>query len=139
MEEKEFYYARLTVYMFSRNKIKMDYSCVPVTVSRCAFGEPIELKSSVSDEKFDIHRMKIDTYYLGEISFKNRVIAMIGELKESRKQGKVKTIAILAQSPDIEKGEAYLKDWLFEDFKKVFWWKRKYHRFLNLKRSMGQI
>lgn len=139
MEEKEFYYARLTVYKFSRNKIKMDYSCIPVTVSRCAFGEPTELKSSVSDEKIDIRKMKIDTYYLGSNSFEKKSIVQIGSLTESGKEGQAKTVAILAESPDIESGEKYLKDWLFEDFKKRFWWRKKYIRLLRAKRSQGQI
>lgn len=139
MEEKEFYYARLTVYTFSKSKIKMDYSCIPVTVTRCAFGEPTELKSAVSEEKFDIRRMKIDTYYLGNSSFEKRSIIQIGSLTESRKEGQAKTVAILAESPDIESGEKFLKDWLFEDFRKRFWWRKKYIRFLNAKRTQEQI
>lgn len=135
MNDKLYYFLRLTVYQYDKKKIKMDFSCVPVDVLKENYGVPTELQSQVSEEKIDISKMTFNKCFLeGQVKYDKKKPLYLGKIDGKEKEGKAKKVAILVISPNMEiENEKIMKTWLLETFRRDFWYKRSYIKFLNKK------
>ncbi len=135
MNDKLYYFLRLTVYQYDKKKTKMDFSCVPVDVLKENYGVPTELQSQVSEEKIDISKMIFNKCFLeGQVKYDKKKPLYLGKIDGKEKEGKAKKVAILVISPNMEiENEKIMKTWLLETFRRDFWYKRSYIKFLNKK------
>lgn len=132
------YFLQLTVYQYDKNKTKMDYSVIPVTVIGLDNnGLPTLLKSGVSEEKIDVSKMLFtDDFYNQE--FDNSTI-LCGEIHDKKKEGKAVKTSILVSSPYGLEREDVMKSWLKQFFRKRWFYKFKYLKFLKKKESLSQF
>lgn len=105
------YLARLSVYKFSRKKMKCDYSIIPVEIKEG------KVYSQVSKETLD---------YKGEKWF-------------NRKEHSFKEICIIFNCNDFEAQEDFLRRQAIKEFKKHFIFSFKHKKFLDKKISYGQL
>ena len=136
------YFLQLTVYQYDKNKIKMDYSVIPVTFKEYGKnGLPISLKSEVSDEVIDIKHMLFSDTFLSrdyQESLKDSLV-YLGEVHDKKKEGKAVKTSILVYSPHGLEKENVMKSWLKQFFRKRWFYKFKYLKFLKKKESLSQF
>ena len=120
------YFLQLTVYQYNKKKIKMDYSCIPVKLK--SFENPITLFSEVSDEKIDVSKAKFRA--------KNDIIC---SKSEKQKEGQAVKTYIVVQSINGLEDEERMKKELLKIFKRRWFYKIKYIKFINKKLSMRQL
>ena len=142
MKDDNLYFLQLTVYQYDKNKIKMDYSVIPVTFKEYGKnGLPISLKSEVSDEVIDIKYMLFSDTFLDrdyQKAFEDSLV-YLGEIHDKKKEGKaVKTSILVYSSHGLEREEV-MKSWLKQFFKKRWFYKFKYLKFLKKKESLSQF
>lgn len=142
MKNDNLYFLQLTVYQYDKNKIKMDYSVIPVTFKEYGKnGLPISLKSEVSDEVIDIKYMLFSDTFLDrdyQEAFKDSLV-YLGEIHDKKKEGKaVKTSILVYSSHGLER-EDVMKSWLKQFFRKRWFYKFKYLKFLKKKESLSQF
>lgn len=142
MKNDNLYFLQLTVYQYDKNKIKMDYSVIPVTFKEYGKnGLPISLKSEVSDEVIDIKYMLFSDTFLDrdyQEVFEDSLV-YLGEIHDKKKEGKaVKTSILVYSSHGLEK-EDVMKSWLKQFFRKRWFYKFKYLKFLKKKESLSQF
>lgn len=142
MKDDNLYFLQLTVYQYDKNKIKMDYSVLPVTFKEYGKnGLPISLKSEVSDEVIDIKYMLFSDTFLDrdyQEAFKDSLV-YLGEIHDKKKEGKaVKTSILVYSSHGLER-EDVMKSWLKQFFRKRWFYKFKYLKFLKKKESLSQF
>ena len=145
MKDDNLYYLQLTVYQYDKNKTKMDYSIIPVTFKDYDEGGlPISLKSGVSDEVINIENMLFSDSLLDEDYCKEEYddrIIHLGEVHDKKKEGKAVKTSILVYNPwglGAEEEEV-MKRWLKHFFKKRWFYKFKYLKFLKKKESLKQF
>lgn len=136
MITKNLYLLRLTVYQYDKKKTKMDYSCIPVTVFEAAKNIPTCLKSEVSDEKIKVDKMFFHNAYL---DYEDSPLFVAGEEHSKKKEGKAVTTSVLFYSRKDLDEEELMKTWLFKLFKRRWFYKRKYIKFINKKILMKQF
>ena len=138
MKDDNLYFLQLTVYQYDKNKTKMDYSVIPVTVIGLDNnGLPTLLKSGVSEEKIDVSKMLFtDVFYNQE--FDNSTV-LCGEIHDKKKEGKAVKTSILVSSPYGLEKEDVMKSWLKQFFRKRWFYKFKYLKFLKKKESLNQF
>lgn len=142
MKDDNLYFLQLTVYQYDKNKIKMDYSVIPVTFKEYGKnGLPISLKSEVSDEVIDIKYMLFSDTFLDrdyQEAFEDSLV-YLGEIHDKKKEGKaVKTSILVYSSHGLER-EDVMKSWLKQFFRKRWFYKFKYLKFLKKKESLSQF
>lgn len=142
MKDDNLYFLQLTVYQYDKNKIKMDYSVIPVTFKEYGKnGLPISLKSEVSDEVIDIKYMLFSDTFLDrdyQEAFKDSLV-YLGEIHDKKKEGKaVKTSILVYSSHGLER-EDVMKSWLKQFFRKRWFYKFKYLKFLKKKENLSQF
>lgn len=138
MKDNNLYFLQLTVYQYDKNKIKMDYSVIPVTFKEYGKnGLPISLKSGVSDEVIDIKYMLFSNTFLEE-AFEDSLV-YLGEIHDKKKEGKAVKTSILVYSPYGLEREDVMKSWLKIIFRKRWFYKFKYLKFLKKKESLSQF
>lgn len=142
MKNDNLYFLQLTVYQYDKNKIKMDYSVIPVTFKEYGKnGLPISLKSEVSDEVIDIKYMLFSDTFLDrdyQEAFEDSLV-YLGEIHDKKKEGKaVKTSILVYSSHGLEK-EDVMKSWLKQFFRKRWFYKFKYLKFLKKKENLSQF
>ena len=142
MKDDNLYFLQLTVYQYDKNKIKMDYSVIPVTFKEYGKnGLPISLKSEVSDEVIDIKYMLFSDTFLDrdyQEAFEDSLV-YLGEIHDKKKEGKAVRTSILVYSPYGLEREDIMKSWLKQFFKKRWFYKFKYLKFLKKKESLSQF
>lgn len=144
MKDNDLYFLQLTVYQYDKNKIKMDYSIIPVTFKDYDdSGLPISLKSGVSDEVIDIKYMLFSDTFLNrdyQEAFGDSLV-YLGEIHDKKKEGKAVKTSILVYNPwgleDEE--EDVMKRWLKHFFRKRWFYKFKYLKFLKKKEELNQF
>lgn len=99
------YYSKLTVYKFSKGKLKIDYSTIPITIESFKDGKPEVIASEVSDQKITLNKKP---YF---------------KVKDSY------TVSLISEEFD----ESKIVKTLQENFNKHFWYKFGYKKFLNNK------
>ena len=136
MKDDNLYFLQLTVYQYDKNKIKMDYSVIPVTFKEYGKnGLPISLKSEVSDEVIDIKYMLFSDTFLDrdyQEAFEDSLV-YLGEIHDKKKEGKAVKTSILVYSPHGLEKEDVMKSWLKQFFRKRWFYKFKYLKFLKKK------
>lgn len=142
MKDDNLYFLQLTVYQYDKNKIKMDYSIIPVTFKEYGKnGLPISLKSEVSDEVIDIKYMLFSDTFLDrdyQEAFEDS-LAYLGEIHDKKKEGKAVKTSILVYSLHGLEREEVMKNWLKQFFRKRWFYKFKYLKFLKKKESLNQF
>ena len=142
MKNDNLYFLQLTVYQYDKNKIKMDYSVIPVTFKEYGKnGLPISLKSEVSDEIIDIKYMLFSDTFLDrdyQEAFEDSLV-YLGEIHDKKKEGKAVKTSILVYSPHGLEKEDVMKSWLKQFFRKRWFYKFKYLKFLKKKESLSQF
>ena len=142
MKDDNLYFLQLTVYQYDKNKTKMDYSVIPVTFKEYEKnGLPISLKSEVSDEVIDIKHMLFSDAFLSrdyQESLKDSLV-YLGEVHDKKKEGKAVKTSILVYSPHGLEREDVMKSWLKQFFRKRWFYKFKYLKFLKKKESLNQF
>lgn len=142
MKDDNLYFLQLTVYQYDKNKIKMDYSVIPVTFKEYGKnGLPISLKSEVSDEVIDIKYMLFSDTFLDrdyQEAFEDSLV-YLGEIHDKKKEGKAVKTSILVYSPHGLEREEVMKNWLKQFFRKRWFYKFKYLKFLKKKESLSQF
>lgn len=142
MKDDNLYFLQLTVYQYDKNKIKMDYSIIPVTFKEYGKnGLPISLKSEVSDEVIDIKYMLFSDTFLDrdyQEAFKDSLV-YLGEIHDKKKEGKAVKTSILVYSLHGLEREEVMKNWLKQFFRKRWFYKFKYLKFLKKKESLNQF
>lgn len=142
MKDDNLYFLQLTVYQYDKNKIKMDYSVIPVTFKEYGKnGLPISLKSEVSDEVIDIKYMLFSDTFLDrdyQEVFEDSLV-YLGEIHDKKKEGKAVKTSILVSSPYGLEKEDVMKSWLKQFFRKRWFYKFKYLKFLKKKESLSQF
>ena len=142
MKDDNLYFLQLTVYQYYKNKIKMDYSVIPVTFKEYGKnGLPISLKSEVSDEVIDIKYMLFSDTFLDrdyQEAFEDSLV-YLGEIHDKKKEGKAVKTSILVYSPHGLEKEDVMKSWLKQFFRKRWFYKFKYLKFLKKKESLSQF
>ena len=139
MKDDNLYFLQLTVYQYDKNKIKMDYSVIPVTFKEYGKnGLPISLKSEVSDEVIDIKYMLFSDTFLNR-DYQEDSSVLLGEIHDKKKEGKAAKTSILVYSPFGLEREDVMKSWLKHFFKKRWFYKFKYLKFLKKKESLSQF
>lgn len=142
MKDDNLYFLQLTVYQYDKNKIKMDYSIIPVTFKEYGKnGLPISLKSEVSDEVIDIKYMLFSDTFLDrdyQEAFKDSLV-YLGEIHDKKKEGKAVKTSILVYSLHGLEREEVMKNWLKQFFRKRWFYKFKYLKFLKKKESLSQF
>lgn len=142
MKDDNLYFLQLTVYQYDKNKIKMDYSVIPVTFKEYGKnGLPISLKSEVSDEVIDIKYMLFSDTFLDkdyQEVFEDSLVCL-GEIHDKKKEGKAVKTSILVYSPHGLEKEDVMKSWLKQFFRKRWFYKFKYLKFLKKKESLSQF
>jgi hypothetical protein len=144
MKDNDLYFLQLTVYQYDKNKTKMDYSIIPVTFKDYDdSGLPISLKSGVSDEVIDIKYMLFSDTFLNrdyQEVFGDSLV-YLGEIHDKKKEGKAVKTSILVYNPwgleDEE--EDVMKRWLKHFFRKRWFYKFKYLKFLKKKEELNQF
>lgn len=142
MKDDDLYFLQLTIYQYDKNKIKMDYSIIPVTFQKMSeYGIPKVLKSGVSDETIDIDNMLFDYDFVDRDfdTIKIGSTMFCGEIHDKKKEGKVIRTSILVYSPKGLEEEETLKRWLKTIFKRRWFYKIKYLKFLKKKESLNQF
>lgn len=142
MKDDNLYFLQLTVYQYDKNKIKMDYSVIPVTFKEYGRnGLPISLKSEVSDEVIDIKYMLFSDTFLSRDYQEGFIDSLmyLGEIHDKKKEGKAVKTSILVYSPYGLEKEDVMKNWLKQLFRKRWFYKFKYLNFLNKKESLSQF
>ena len=142
MKDDNLYFLQLTVYQYDKNKIKMDYSVIPVTFKEYGRnGLPISLKSEVSDEIIDIKYMLFSDTFLSRDYQEGFIDSLmyLGEIHNKKKEGKAVKTSILVSSPYGLEREDVMKSWLKQFFRKRWFYKFKYLNFLNKKESLSQF
>jgi hypothetical protein len=144
--ENEYYFLQLTVYQYDKNKIKMDYSVIPVTVTDLdRNGLPAALKSGVSEEKIDVSKMLFTDDFINMVYQKDTNVSctdctmLCGEIHDKKKEGKAVKTSILVYSPYGLEREDAMKDWLKHFFRKRWFYKFKYLKFLKKKENLNQF
>ena len=126
-EDEEYSLGMLTVYQYSKNKIKCDYSIIPVSWD---YNNNAFLQSGVSKEKISIEGFKVS---------KNPFCLPADFIKfDKQKEGDGCKVSILAYG-SLEVVENRILTKLYKEFKKHFWYKFKYKKFLDKKKNMRQI
>lgn len=142
MKDDNLYFLQLTVYQYDKNKIKMDYSVMPVTFKEYEKnGLPISLKSEVSDEVIDIKYMLFSNTFLNrdyQEAFEDSLV-YLGEIHDKKKEGKAVKTSILVYSLHGLEKEDVMKSWLKQFFRKRWFYKFKYLKFLKKKESLSQF
>lgn len=142
MKDDNLYFLQLTVYQYDKNKIKMDYSVIPVTFKEYGKnGLPISLKSEVSDEVIDIKYMLFSDTFLDrdyQEAFEDSLV-YLGEIHDKKKEGKAVKTSILVYSLHGLEREEVMKNWLKQFFRKRWFYKFKYLKFLKKKESLSQF
>ena len=142
MKNDNLYFLQLTVYQYDKNKIKMDYSVIPVTFKEYGKnGLPISLKSEVSDEVIDIKYMLFSDTFLDkdyQEAFEDSLV-YLGEIHDKKKEGKAVKTSILVYSPHGLEKEDVMKSWLKQFFRKRWFYKFKYLKFLKKKENLNQF
>ena len=142
MKNDNLYFLQLTVYQYDKNKIKMDYSVIPVIFKEYGKnGLPIYLKSEVSDEVIDIKYMLFSDTFLDkdyQEAFEGSLV-YLGEIHDKKKEGKAVKTSILVYSPHGLEKEDVMKSWLKQFFRKRWFYKFKYLKFLKKKESLSQF
>ncbi len=142
MKNDNLYFLQLTVYQYDKNKIKMDYSVIPVTFKEYEKnGLPISLKSEVSDEVIDIKYMLFSDTFLNrdyQETFEDSLV-YLGEIHDKKKEGKAVKTSILVYSLHGLEKEDIMKSWLKQFFRKRWFYKFKYLKFLKKKESLNQF
>ena len=142
MKDDNLYFLQLSVYQYDKNKIKMDYSVIPVTFKEYGKnGLPISLKSEVSDEVIDIKYMLFSDTFLDrdyQEAFEDSLV-YLGEIHDKKKEGKAVKTSILVYSPHGLEKEDVMKSWLKQFFRKRWFYKFKYLKFLKKKESLSQF
>lgn len=142
MKNDNLYFLQLTVYQYDKNKIKMDYSVIPVTFKEYGKnGLPVSLKSEVSDEVIDIKYMLFSDTFLDkdyQEAFEDSLV-YLGEIHDKKKEGKAAKTSILVYSPHGLEKEDVMKSWLKQFFRKRWFYKFKYLKFLKKKESLSQF
>lgn len=142
MKDDNLYFLQLTVYQYDKNKIKMDYSVIPVTFKEYGKnGLPISLKSEVSDEVIDIKYMLFSDTFLDrdyQEAFEDSLV-YLGEIHDKKKEGKAVKTSILVYSPYGLEKEDVMKSWLKQFFRKRWFYKFKYLKFLKKKENLNQF
>lgn len=142
MKDDNLYFLQLTVYQYDKNKIKMDYSVMPVTFKEYEKnGLPISLKSEVSDEVIDIKYMLFSDTFLNrdyQETFEDSLV-YLGEIHDKKKEGKAVKTSILVYSLHGLEKEDVMKSWLKQFFRKRWFYKFKYLKFLKKKESLSQF
>lgn len=142
MKDDNLYFLQLTVYQYDKNKIKMDYSVIPVTFKEYGKnGLPISLKSEVSDEVIDIKYMLFSDTFLDrdyQEAFEDSLV-YLGEIHDKKKEGKAVKTSILVYSLHGLEREEVMKSWLKQFFRKRWFYKFKYLKFLKKKESLSQF
>lgn len=142
MKDDNLYFLQLTVYQYDKNKIKMDYSVIPVTFKEYGKnGLPISLKSEVSDEVIDIKYMLFSDTFLDrdyQEAFEDSLM-YLGEIHDKKKEGKAVKTSILVYSPHGLEREEVMKSWLKQFFRKRWFYKFKYLKFLKKKEILSQF
>lgn len=142
MKNDNLYFLQLTVYQYDKNKIKMDYSVIPVTFKEYGKnGLPISLKSEVSDEVIDIKYMLFSDTFLDrdyQEAFEDSLV-YLGEIHDKKKEGKAVKTSILVYSPHGLEKEDVMKSWLKQFFRKRWFYKFKYLKFLKKKENLSQF
>ena len=142
MKNDNLYFLQLTVYQYDKNKIKMDYSVIPVTFKEYGKnGLPISLKSEVSDEVIDIKHMLFSDTFLDrdyQEAFEDSLV-YLGEIHDKKKEGKAVKTSILVYSPHGLEKEDVMKSWLKQFFRKRWFYKFKYLKFLKKKENLSQF
>ena len=142
MKDDNLYFLQLTVYQYDKNKIKMDYSVMPVTFKEYEKnGLPISLKSEVSDEVIDIKYMLFSDTFLDrdyQEAFEDSLV-YLGEIHDKKKEGKAVKTSILVYSLHGLEKEDVMKSWLKQFFRKRWFYKFKYLKFLKKKESLNQF
>ena len=144
MKDNDLYFLQLTVYQYDKNKIKMDYSIIPVTFKDYDdSGLPVSLKSGVSDEVINIKYMLFSDTFLNrdyQETFGDSLV-YLGEIHDKKKEGKAVKTSILVYNPwgleDEE--EDVMKRWLKHFFRKRWFYKFKYLKFLKKKEELNQF
>lgn len=142
MKDDNLYFLQLTVYQYDKNKIKMDYSVIPVTFKEYGRnGLPISLKSEVSDEIIDIKYMLFSDTFLSRDYQEGFIDSLmyLGEIHDKKKEGKAVKTSILVYSPHGLEREDVMKSWLKQFFRKRWFYKFKYLKFLKKKESLSQF
>lgn len=142
MKDDNLYFLQLTIYQYDKNKIKMDYSVIPVTFKEYGKnGLPISLKSEVSDEVIDIKHMLFSDTFLDrdyQEAFEDSLV-YLGEIHDKKKEGKAVKTSILVYSPHGLEKEDVMKSWLKQFFRKRWFYKFKYLKFLKKKENLNQF
>ena len=142
MKDDNLYFLQLTVYQYDKNKIKMDYSVMPVTFKEYEKnGLPISLKSEVSDEVIDIKYMLFSDTFLNrdyQETFEDSLV-YLGEIHDKKKEGKAVKTSILVYSLHGLEKEDVMKSWLKQFFRKRWFYKFKYLKFLKKKENLSQF
>lgn len=107
------YLFRLSVYNYSKKKIKMDYSVIPITID----PKTLKAKSEVSNEEIDISDFKPG--YKDSLNVR------------CFKKNKVYNVNVIEIVSDIEHEEKAAMKECFETFYKAFPFKFKYKKFLK--------
>ena len=124
--ERKYLLATLDVYTYNENKIKCDYYCIPVI--------PIEKdwKSEVSNDTLSSKDFKWTEV------FKNKEVINDFNMVKFRKKDGHFTVSLIMYG-DLEHDEQMALRKLYYLFNKHFWYKSKYRKFLDKKKSLGQI
>lgn len=143
-KEEGFYFLQLTIYQYDKNKIKMDYSVMPVSFKEVDYeGMPTILKSEVSDETIDIKKMLFTEDFVYKDYYKtvsySDCTMLCGEIHDKKKEGKAIKTSILVYSPHGLEKENVMKGWLKKLFKGRWFYKFKYLKFLKKKESLNQF
>ena len=144
MKDDNLYLMQLTVYQYDKTKTKMDYSVIPVTFKEYGKnGLPISLKSGVSEEVINIDSMLFSNTFLDrdyQESFGDSLV-YLGEIHDKKKEGKAVKTSILVYNPlGLEdKKEEIMKRWLKHFFRKRWFYKFKYLKFLKKKERLNQF
>lgn len=119
MKKDEYTLAMLTVYQYSKNKVKCDYSIIPVSRNFNGDWQSGVSKEIIANDGFRL----MDSGY---IKF------------DKQKEGDGCKVSIITTG-SIEEVENEMLKKLYKEFTKHFWYKLKYKKFLNKKKRLGQI
>lgn len=144
MENKgEYFLAELTVYQYSENKIKCDYSVIPITIACNKL--PIVAKSGVSDSTIEINRFNLskdfcDAIYSGEFrDCEPPFPYVVGTKLTFEKEGKGKKVSVIYKTDDLEQDDPLFRKDLVKRFNWAFPFAFKYKKFLKKKIKLNQI
>lgn len=144
MENKgEYFLGQLTLYQYDKNKIKCDYSIIPITINCNKL--PLTAKSGVSEEVIELKNYTFskefeEMVYSGICrNLEDHFPYYIGEKFEKKKEGDAKKVSVIYKTDDLEKDDVLFRKDLMKRFNSYFIFARKYKKFLKKKIKLNQL